>query len=105
VTRSGSSDERGINDDGLIEQLTAVFAGTYQVEAEMRGGGMSRLFLATDAELSRRVVIKILPIPAPACVRYRRFRSDRRRVFCHQRHIFTQQARHFRLPFFPAAAA
>ena len=46
--------------DGLLDQLRSSFAGTYSVEEEMKGGGMSRLFLATDPELGRRVAIKIL---------------------------------------------
>src|SRR4051794_32369465 len=47
--------------DDLIERLRMSFADSYRVDEELRGGGMSRLFLATDLALNRKVVIKILP--------------------------------------------
>ena len=47
--------------DDLLEKLKIAFAESYSVEKELLGGGMSRLFLATDLALSRTVVIKILP--------------------------------------------
>jgi serine/threonine-protein kinase len=45
----------------LKDELREFFAGVYEIEDEIKGGGMSRLFLATDATLHRKVVIKILP--------------------------------------------
>ena len=45
----------------MLAKLKTVFADLYDVKEEMKGGGMSRLFLATDKALERRVVIKILP--------------------------------------------
>jgi hypothetical protein len=45
----------------LLERVRAIFDVTYEIEEELPGGGMSRLFIATDRELQRRVVIKILP--------------------------------------------
>ena len=47
--------------DDLLEQLRNAFADSYRVDEELSGGGMSRLFLATDLALNRKVVIKILP--------------------------------------------
>jgi serine/threonine protein kinase/tetratricopeptide (TPR) repeat protein len=41
-------------------QLSAHLAGRYTIERELGGGGMSRVFLATESALSRRVVIKVL---------------------------------------------
>ena len=38
-----------------------LFATEYEVQEEIGGGGMSRLFLARDIVLKRQVVIKILP--------------------------------------------
>ncbi|MEJ7760958.1 MAG: serine/threonine-protein kinase [Gemmatimonadaceae bacterium] len=62
--------------DGLLDQLRSSFAGTYSVEEEMKGGGMSRLFLATDPELGRRVVIKILPPELTSQMMLARFRRE-----------------------------
>ncbi len=47
--------------DDLLEDLPKSFADSYRVDEELKGGGMSRLFLATDLSLNRQVVIKILP--------------------------------------------
>jgi serine/threonine-protein kinase len=41
--------------------LQAALGDTYSLEREITGGGMSRLFLATERSLNRRVVIKLLP--------------------------------------------
>ena len=45
----------------LLDVLKTDFADAYDVERELPGGGMSRLFLARDHSLNRQVVIKILP--------------------------------------------
>ncbi len=45
----------------LLTQLTAALVGTYRIERELGGGGMSRVFLAEELRLGRRVVIKVLP--------------------------------------------
>ncbi|MBA3646597.1 MAG: protein kinase [Gemmatimonadaceae bacterium] len=45
----------------LLDRLRTVFADSYQVDEELTGGGMSRLFRATDLALNRQIVIKILP--------------------------------------------
>jgi TolB-like protein/tRNA A-37 threonylcarbamoyl transferase component Bud32 len=44
----------------LSEQLRATLSGTYTLERELGGGGMSRVFLATETALGREVVIKII---------------------------------------------
>ena len=44
----------------LFDRLQQSFAGTYTIERELGGGGMSRVFLATEITLKRRVVIKLL---------------------------------------------
>ena len=46
--------------DDLLDRLQRAFTGTYHVERELGGGGMSRVFVATEAALKRRVVIKVL---------------------------------------------
>jgi serine/threonine-protein kinase len=41
--------------------FSPAIVGLYHIERELGGGGMSRVFLATDKKLDRQVVIKILP--------------------------------------------
>ena len=60
----------------LLDQLKKSFADLYVVESEMKGGGMSRLFLATDVALRRRVVIKILPPDLISPMMLARFRRE-----------------------------
>ncbi|HSG49218.1 MAG TPA: protein kinase [Longimicrobiales bacterium] len=51
-------------------------AGSYRLERELGGGGMSRVYLAEDVELKRPVVVKVLP-PQPAPPAYaERFRRE-----------------------------
>jgi serine/threonine-protein kinase len=45
----------------LGEQLQSALGDGYHIERELPPGGMSRLFLATERSLGRRVVIKVLP--------------------------------------------
>jgi serine/threonine-protein kinase len=45
----------------LREDLQASVGDRYLIERELAGGGMSRLFLATERGLNRQVVIKLLP--------------------------------------------
>ncbi|MDQ3081354.1 MAG: serine/threonine protein kinase [Gemmatimonadota bacterium] len=60
----------------MLETLRSSFGGTYEVEDEMKGGGMSRLFVATDIELRRRVVIKILPPELTSPMMLARFKRE-----------------------------
>ncbi len=59
-------------DTTLREALDA----TYVVERELPGGGMSRVFLATERSLNRKVVIKVLPPELAAGVNRERFRRE-----------------------------
>ncbi len=63
-------------EDQLIEKLRVVFADSYSVEGELPGGGMSRLFLATEVSLRRRVVIKILPPELTSQMMLARFKRE-----------------------------
>ncbi|MEO6444075.1 MAG: serine/threonine-protein kinase [Gemmatimonadaceae bacterium] len=46
--------------DPLRDQLQSALGASYTLERELGGGGMSRVFVADDAALGRRVVVKVL---------------------------------------------
>src|SRR5262249_18509386 len=46
------------------------------VERELTGGGMSRVFVAMDSALNRRVVVKVLPQELAATVSLERFKRE-----------------------------
>lgn len=48
----------------------------FQIERELGGAGMSRVFVATERALQRRVVIKVLPPELAAGVNVERFRRE-----------------------------
>jgi serine/threonine-protein kinase len=58
------------------EQLHNAFSETYDIERELGGGGMSRVFVATDKALGRKVVIKLLSPELTADVNRGRFRRE-----------------------------
>jgi serine/threonine protein kinase len=62
--------------DNLLEKLRSAFADSYRVEDELEAGGMSRLFLATDLALNRKVVIKILPPELTSDMMAARFKRE-----------------------------
>lgn len=60
----------------LLGELERGFAGSYRIERELGGGGMSRVFLATEAALGRRVVIKVLSPELMLGVSAERFKRE-----------------------------
>ena len=60
----------------LLSRLQGAVGIAYRIEKELGGGGMSRVFLAEDVELGRRVVIKMLPPEMGAGVNIERFRRE-----------------------------
>ena len=44
----------------LREQLQATLSGSYTIERELGGGGMSKVFVAEETRLKRKVVVKVL---------------------------------------------
>jgi serine/threonine-protein kinase len=60
----------------LRAQLDTHLESTYTIERELGGGGMSRVFLATDRALGRRVVIKVLSPTLAAEVSAKRFERE-----------------------------
>ncbi len=60
----------------LQDQLQRTLGDGYAIERELGGGGMSRVFVATEKALGRRVVIKVLPPDLSAAVSTERFRRE-----------------------------
>jgi serine/threonine-protein kinase len=60
----------------LREQVQAHLGATYMVERELGGGGMSRVFVAYEPTLERRVVLKVLPPELAAGVSLERFQRE-----------------------------
>jgi serine/threonine-protein kinase len=60
----------------LQARLQHSLGATYTLERELAGGGMSRVFLAEETALGRRVVIKVLPPDLAAGVSAERFTRE-----------------------------
>ena len=62
--------------DSLHGQLQASLGTAYTIERELGGGGMSRVFVATDTAFARQVVVKVLPPEMAATVSIERFKRE-----------------------------
>ncbi|MEO5904354.1 MAG: serine/threonine-protein kinase [Gemmatimonadaceae bacterium] len=62
--------------DAFEERLRKFLSHAYDIERELGGGGMSRVFVATDRSLGRKVVIKLLSPELTAGVNIERFRRE-----------------------------
>ncbi len=60
----------------LLEQLQQSLGSAYTIDRELGGGGMSRVFLATETRLNRRVVVKVLSPDLVAGVSAERFERE-----------------------------
>ena len=60
----------------LRDELEAALGELYSIETELGGGGMSRVFLAEETALERRVVVKVLPRELTGGVNVDRFRRE-----------------------------
>ncbi len=60
----------------LREQLQSTLGASYTFERELGGGGMARVFVATEASLGRRVVVKVLPPELAEGVSVDRFKRE-----------------------------
>jgi len=60
----------------LFDRLQSALGDTYRLERELGGGGMSRVYLATEKALNRKVVIKLLPPEMAAGVNIDRFERE-----------------------------
>ena len=60
----------------LREELQRALGAAYTFERELGGGGMSRVFLATETALGRHVVVKVLPPETAHTVSAERFKRE-----------------------------
>ncbi|HTE45517.1 MAG TPA: serine/threonine-protein kinase [Gemmatimonadaceae bacterium] len=60
----------------FAEHLQDALGTNYQLDHELAGGGMSRVFVAVDRSLGRKVVVKVLPPELAAGVNRDRFRRE-----------------------------
>ncbi len=60
----------------LSERLQRALGTAYRLERELGGGGMSRVFVAEETRLARRVVIKVLPPDLALEMRVDRFNRE-----------------------------
>src|SRR6186997_2171401 len=58
------------------QQLKNALSNAYDIERELGGGGMSRVYVATDRLLGRKIVIKLLSPELTAEVNRGRFRRE-----------------------------
>src|SRR6476659_10220090 len=60
----------------LQDRLQQVLGTAYRIDRELGGAGMSRVFVATETDLERQVVIKVLPPDLSAGINIDRFRRE-----------------------------
>jgi hypothetical protein len=60
----------------LLDQVQNALGDVFRIENELTGGGMSRLFVATESSLNRKVVIKVLPPEWASEVSAARFKRE-----------------------------
>jgi serine/threonine-protein kinase len=76
LIRDARGDGHGVTTTELLEQLQQTLGDLYVIERELSPGGMSRLFLATESSLGRKVVIKMLPPETASEVSAARFQRE-----------------------------
>ncbi|MFI5309758.1 MAG: protein kinase [Gemmatimonadales bacterium] len=60
----------------ILDALQSSVGATYSIERELGGGGMSRVFVAEERALGRKVVLKMLPSETAAGVSLERFKRE-----------------------------
>ena len=60
----------------LQDSLQTALTSAYTIERELGGGGMSRVFVAEECALARRVVVKVLAPELAAGVSVERFKRE-----------------------------
>ncbi|HEX6317102.1 MAG TPA: serine/threonine-protein kinase [Gemmatimonadaceae bacterium] len=69
-----------LNSDDLRERLDRLLGEGVLIERELGGGGMARVFLATERALDRRIVVKTLDLEGAIAASADRFRREIRLV-------------------------
>jgi eukaryotic-like serine/threonine-protein kinase len=62
--------------EDVRDRLQSSLGSAYAIERELAGGGMSRVFVAEETALGRRVVLKVLPPETAAGVSVERFKRE-----------------------------
>jgi len=62
--------------DELMQRLQDALGDTFRIDRELGGGGMSRLFVATEQSLDRQVVVKVLSPELTSEVSTARFKRE-----------------------------
>ncbi|HUK22170.1 MAG TPA: serine/threonine-protein kinase [Gemmatimonadales bacterium] len=60
----------------LRDRVQEVLGSSYRIERELGAGGMSRVFVAFETALERRVVVKVLPPQLALAIARERFRRE-----------------------------
>jgi hypothetical protein len=79
VSLSGKPGQRifgAVPVDEVRQSLESALGSGYRLERELGGGGMSRVFVATDLTLGRKIVVKLLKPESGAGVSAERFRRE-----------------------------
>jgi hypothetical protein len=76
VSRLPSPVSRLFVTDSFESELRTALGDAYVLERELTGSGMSRVFVAMEQSLNRRVVVKVLPPELAAGVNRERFRRE-----------------------------
>ena len=66
--------------DALFARLQAALGAEYRVVRELGGGGMSRVFVAEETRLGRRVAVKVLPPEIGVALGAERFHREARLI-------------------------
>jgi tetratricopeptide (TPR) repeat protein/tRNA A-37 threonylcarbamoyl transferase component Bud32 len=70
------TDDAGVTEQDLLERLQRGLGTVYRVERELGGGGMARIFVATESALRRKVVLKVLAPELAAGLNADRFHRE-----------------------------
>jgi len=64
----------------LRDQLQATLTGSYTIERKLGGGGMSKVFVAEETRLRRKVVVKVLSPELAQGISVERFEREKQTV-------------------------